>query len=46
MLLGIITEAFDSQRLGVAVVLIMFGLGYIFLQSVNEKEGIKVAQNS
>lgn len=46
MILGILTQTFDSQRFGVAVVVIMFLIGFILLQSVDEKEGIKVANRN
>ncbi len=42
-LLGRLTEAFDSQRVGVSVVMVLFLIGGIILQSVNEREGILAA---
>lgn len=41
--LGRLTEWFDSQRAGVAIVLVFFVLGAILLTRVNEKEGIERA---
>ena len=43
LLLGIFTEIFNSQRFGIAIVLILFIIGFILLQSVDEKKGIKIA---
>lgn len=39
LLLGILTEKFQSQRVGVAVVLIFFLIGSVILHFVDEKEG-------
>lgn len=41
--LGRLTEWFDSQRAGVAIVLVFFVIGAILLTRVNEKEGIERA---
>ena len=46
MLLGILTEIFKSQRYGVSVVMLMFLIGAIILNFVDEKEGIKYASKS
>ncbi len=43
LLLGILTKTFDSQRAGVAVVLVLFAVGAILLNLVDEQEGIKLA---
>ena len=43
LLLGILTEIFNSQRYGIAVVLLLFVTGLILLQSVDEKEGMELA---
>lgn len=43
LLLGILTQAFDSQRAGVAIVLVLFGLGLVLLLRVDEREGIELA---
>jgi UMF1 family MFS transporter len=43
-LFGEITKAFESQRLGLAVVLVLFVIGSILLILVDEKEGIRLAQ--
>ena len=43
LLLGILTQAFDSQRAGVSVVLVLFVIGLVLLAFVDEKEGIEVA---
>ena len=43
ILLGAVTVWFDSQRAGVATVLIFFLVGGILLMSVNEAKGIKEA---
>ena len=44
ILLGQFTRIFDSQRAGVSVVIILFVIGLIILQGVNEKQGIATAQ--
>lgn len=43
VLFGIMTELFNSQRLGVAVIILFFLTGAILLQFVNEKSGIAEA---
>ena len=43
-LLGRFTALFESQRAGVATVLLFFLLGGLLLLAVNEKEGIRLAQ--
>jgi len=40
LLLGILTEAFNSQRAGVSVVVVFFIIGMLLLAVVDEKEGI------
>jgi UMF1 family MFS transporter len=42
-LLGTITQATGSQRLGVSVVLGLFVLGLAIMSTVDEQEGIAVA---
>ena len=42
-LLGYLTQAFDSQRYGVAVVLIFLAVGSLLLRFVDEEAGIDVA---
>ena len=37
---GIITTVFDSQRLGVFVVVILFIIGFLLMHTVDEKAGI------
>jgi len=46
LLLGILTEVFNSQRYGVAVVVLMFIIGLILLQFVDEEEGINSANRN
>jgi UMF1 family MFS transporter len=46
MLLGIITETFQSQRLGVAIVAVLISAGAIALNNVDEKAGIIAANSS
>jgi MFS transporter, UMF1 family len=41
--LGQLTEAFDSQRFGVSIVLVLFVAGAFVLTRVNEAEGVAVA---
>ncbi|MEM7290542.1 MAG: MFS transporter, partial [Pseudomonadota bacterium] len=43
ILLGQITLLFDSQRAGVSVVILLFIIGMIILQGVDEKRGIAAA---
>ena len=43
MMLGILTEAFGSQRFGVAIVALLVFAGAFFLHRVDEKEGISSA---
>ena len=43
LMLGILTQAFDSQRAGIAIVLVLFVIGLILLARVDEKEGIELA---
>ena len=43
-LLGQFTTLFDSQRAGVATVLIFFAIGAVLLLFVNEKEGVALAK--
>jgi UMF1 family MFS transporter len=42
-LLGVLTQAFGSQRAGISIVLVLFVLGYILLATVDEKAGIETA---
>jgi UMF1 family MFS transporter len=42
-LLGRLTEAFDSQRIGVSIILVLFAAGALVLLRVNEREGMTVA---
>jgi UMF1 family MFS transporter len=44
LLLGQFTTLFDSQRAGVATVLIFFVIGAVLLLFVNEKEGVALAK--
>ena len=41
LLLGVLTEYFQSQRAGIAVVIILIGLGFIILSKVNEQQAIE-----
>ena len=41
--LGVITEVFNSQRLGIAVVAVLLALGAILLNGVDEEKGITAA---
>jgi UMF1 family MFS transporter len=43
LLLGILTEAFQSQRAGISVVALLFAVGGWILWRVDEEEGIRVA---
>jgi len=46
LLLGLLTEAFNSQRAGVAVLLLFFAAGLVLIARVDEKEGIAAAARS
>ena len=41
LLLGVLTEYFQSQRVGIAVVIILIGLGFTILSKVDEQQAIK-----
>lgn len=43
-LLGVLTQVFDSQRAGVAVVILFFLIGGLVLAGVDEAEGIEAAR--
>jgi len=44
LLLGIVAQAFDSQRAGVAVVIAFFVVGGLLLAAVDERRGIEAAR--
>ena len=44
MMLGFLTQAFGSQRFGVAIVAVLVLLGAYFLHGVDEEEGINNAR--
>ena len=46
LLLGVMTDAFKTQRAGVATVIIFFIVGGIILATVNERQGIAAAQTA
>jgi UMF1 family MFS transporter len=46
LLLGVLTQAFDSQRAGVAVVMLFFVAGGLLLSRVDEKEGLAAARRN
>jgi UMF1 family MFS transporter len=41
--LGVLTQVFDSMRVGISVVLVLFVLGFTLLARVDEQEGIETA---
>ncbi|MEE8248600.1 MAG: MFS transporter [Gammaproteobacteria bacterium] len=43
LLLGVLTQWSGSQRVGVSVVLLLFGLGLVLLATVDEEEGMRVS---
>ena len=43
LLLGVLTEAFGTQRAGVAVVLVFFAVGAAILLRVDEAEGVRLS---
>jgi len=46
LLLGILTQSLNSQRLGVASVLVFFVVGALLLATVNERRGIEAAASA
>ena len=42
-LLGVLTEAFGSQRVGISVVVVLFAIGAALLTRVDEAEGIRLS---
>ncbi len=46
LLLGVLTKAFDSQRVGVSVVIVFFIVGGLILHRVDEQAGIEAADQS
>jgi len=44
-LLGTVTAMFDSQRAGVATVLLFFLIGGMLMMAVNERRGIEAARS-
>ena len=46
LLLGLMTEAFDSQRAGVATIVPFFVVGGLLLLTVNEERGIAASRNA
>ncbi|MDJ0841786.1 MAG: MFS transporter [Acidobacteriota bacterium] len=46
LFLGLLTQMFNSQRVGVSIVLVMLAVGLILLLRVDEDEGIAVAKES
>lgn len=45
-LLGLLTRLSGSQRVGISIVIVFFILGYIVLQYVDEKEGMRAARTN
>jgi UMF1 family MFS transporter len=45
LVLGTVTAMFDSQRAGVATVLLFFLVGGILMTTVDEERGIEAARN-
>ena len=43
LMLGILTDAFDSQRVGVSIVIVLFAIGAMILTRVDEAEGIRLS---
>ena len=42
-LLGVLTDAFDSQRVGISIVIVLFAIGAALLTRVDEAEGIRLS---
>lgn len=43
LMLGVLTQVFGSMRVGIAVVLVLFAVGFVLLTWVDEQEGIEAA---
>ena len=43
LLLGVITDATGSQRLGISIVIVLFAVGAVLLTRVDEAEGIRLS---
>ncbi|HIG73754.1 MAG TPA: MFS transporter [Bacteroidetes bacterium] len=43
LMLGILTDAFNSQRVGVSIVIVLFAIGAMILTRVDEAEGIRLS---
>ncbi|MEM6327636.1 MAG: MFS transporter [Bacteroidota bacterium] len=43
LMLGILTDAFGTQRAGVSIVIVLFAIGAVILTKVNEAEGIRLS---
>ncbi|MEM1057118.1 MAG: MFS transporter [Bacteroidota bacterium] len=43
LMLGILTEAFGTQRAGVSIVIVLFAIGAVILTRVDEAEGIRLS---
>ena len=43
LLLGVLTDAFDSQRVGISIVIVLFAIGALLLTRVDEAEGIRLS---
>ncbi|MFQ5649589.1 MAG: MFS transporter [bacterium] len=43
LFLGLLTQAFDSQRVGISIVLVLFVIGSLILTSVDEEEGKRLS---
>jgi len=44
-LLGVLTQIFESQRYGIAVVILFLIVGFLLLRSVDEDAGIAASQS-
>lgn len=42
-LLGVLTDAFNSQRVGISIVILLFAIGGVLLTRVDEAEGIRLS---
>ena len=42
-LLGVLTDAFGSQRAGISIVIVLFAIGAVLLTRVDEAEGIRLS---
>ncbi|MCZ6821098.1 MAG: MFS transporter, partial [Calditrichaeota bacterium] len=43
LLLGLLTQVFDSQRVGISIVIVLFAIGAFILRKLDEEEGKRLS---